>query len=122
MSLSDPLTVGGVVYNRVNQDNYGSEFMSRDSLTERRLFITHTNEKKLVNGEKMERHAVKYSRLEFATETEPQNYAEVSFSMRFQKSEFGGAGARALSVIRLLIDDQTVTSTDMVDAIAGWQS
>jgi len=122
MSLPDPLTMNTIVYNRVNQDNFGSEYFYRTAIDERRLFITHTNEKKLVNGEVMERHAVKYTKLVFATETDEADYSEVSFSLRFQKSNWEEAGASSLHIIRLLTDEQTITSTDFVTALASWQS
>lgn len=73
------ITVNAVakVLNRINQDNYGSEYYLRSSLDEYRVKIRHSKDSPNASGQVYDRHNVEVTRTVFATTTVPQ-YTQVN--------------------------------------------
>jgi hypothetical protein len=65
------VTVNAVakVLNRINQDNYGSEYYLRSSTDEYRMKIRHSKENPLADGRQFDRHNVELTHTIFATPT-----------------------------------------------------
>lgn len=71
MAFGDTITITinsiGIVLDRINQDQYSSEYQKRDNSVgcEYNLKIRHTKDKQLVNGFQQERHYVVFSQTIF---------------------------------------------------------
>ncbi|UJQ85816.1 MAG: putative coat protein [Garnievirus montiscola] len=67
------LTVNAVakVLNRINQDNYGSEYYLRSTLDEYRVRIRHTKLTPNVDGKVPDSHNIEVTHTVFATSTVP---------------------------------------------------
>lgn len=67
------LTVNSVakVLNRINQDNYGSEYYLRSATEEYRVKIRHSKESANKDGKVPDRHNVEVTHTIFATSTVP---------------------------------------------------
>jgi hypothetical protein len=67
------LTVNSVakVLNRINQDNYGSEYYLRSTLDEYRVKIRHSKEKANPDGTQLDRHNIEVTQIIYATSTTP---------------------------------------------------
>jgi hypothetical protein len=68
------VTVNSVakVLNRINQDNYGSEYYLRSATDEYRMKIRHSKEATQSDGRAFDRHNVELTHTVFATSTDPQ--------------------------------------------------
>lgn len=68
------LTVNSVakVLNRINQDNFGSEYYLRSSTDSYRVKIRHSSEAKQADGRSFDRHNVEVTHTVFATSTTPE--------------------------------------------------
>jgi hypothetical protein len=99
MSFGTTLTIGAKVLNLINQDNYSSEYLLKDTLLETRVKIRHTKVKATTDWPAMERHNFELRVTVYATETVPQYYRLDYFVMQ-----------------RVLNDVDVVDS----DAIADW--
>jgi|SwirhisoilCB3_FD_contig_31_5280814_length_416_multi_3_in_0_out_0_1 hypothetical protein len=68
------VTVNAVakVLNRINQDNYGSEYLLREALQEFRMKIRHSKESPKADGTVYDRHNVEFTHTIFATSTVPE--------------------------------------------------
>jgi hypothetical protein len=78
------ITVNAVakVLNRINQDNYGSEYYLRSSTDEYRVKIRHSKESPLSDGRQFDRHNVEVTHTVFATSTVPEIKRIDSFTNR----------------------------------------
>jgi len=76
------VTIGGVgrVMNRVNQDNYGSEYKFVDAVELILMKIRHTTD--IVNGVNVNRHNVFFERTVFATPTVVEKYWSCTATIR----------------------------------------
>lgn len=78
MAISDPLviTIAGNAksLNKINQDNYGAEFLLRESLQEIRAKVRHSKMKPDANGVVYDRHNFEVVVTTFATTTLPQTH------------------------------------------------
>jgi len=83
------LTIGGVgrTLNRVNQDNYGSEYSYRGSADAIVLKIRHTEDSVDGDGVVMLRHNVYVERQFYPTSTDPMKKQSFTFTMRGGKNE-----------------------------------
>lgn len=65
------LTVNSVakVLNRINQDNYGSEYYLRSTLDEYRVKIRHSKEAPAKDGTQLDRHNIEVTQIIYATST-----------------------------------------------------
>lgn len=81
------ITVNAVakVLNRINQDNYGSEYYLRSSTDEFRMKIRHSKEAKQADGRKLDRHNVEITQTVFATSTVPALTRYTSLTIRCQE-------------------------------------
>lgn len=68
------VTVNAVakVLNRINQDNYGSEYYLRTTTDEYRMKIRHSKESPQNDGRRFDRHNVELTHRVFATPTAPE--------------------------------------------------
>jgi hypothetical protein len=68
------VTVNAVakVLNRINQDNYGSEYYLRSSTDEFRMKIRHSKESPQADGRVFDRHNVELTHVVYATPTVPE--------------------------------------------------
>jgi hypothetical protein len=78
--IGDTLTVtyNAVAYvlNRINQDNYSSEYMKKDATMEHRVLFQHARENGR-GGVQMERHRVQYTRTELDTVNGNREFSSV---------------------------------------------
>lgn len=69
--------------NKINQDSYSAEYISRTSLDEIRVKIRHQKESmKAGQTYALERHNVLVTQTVFATPTTSEKFREVSFTLR----------------------------------------
>lgn len=68
------VTVNAVakVLNRINQDNYGSEYYLRESTGDFRVKIRHSKESPQTDGRYFDRHAIDITQTVYATDTTPE--------------------------------------------------
>jgi hypothetical protein len=68
------LTINSVakVLNRINQDNYGSEYFLRTSTDEYRMKVRHLKEAPQKDGRIFDRHNIEVTHTVYATSTTPQ--------------------------------------------------
>jgi hypothetical protein len=93
--LGDTLTVtlggsGGTarVCNKINQDNYSSEYVNRNSTDEIRVKVRHSFEKSPVGSWPIERHNVEFTQTVFSGDpTIPDTFRQVYLILRNTKSD-----------------------------------
>jgi hypothetical protein len=68
------ITINSVakVLNRINQDNYGSEYYLRSSTEDYRVKIRHSKEATQPDGRNFDRHNVEVTHTVFATGSDPE--------------------------------------------------
>lgn len=78
------LTVNAVakVLNRINQDNYGSEYYLRGTTDEFRVKIRHSKEAPEKDGRQKDRHAIEFYHTVFATSTTPVVTRQMTTTLR----------------------------------------
>ncbi len=78
------LTVNSVakVLNRINDENYGSEYYLRSATDEYRAKVRHSKEAKQADGRWKDRHNVEITHTVFATSTTPVFERTISFTAR----------------------------------------
>ena len=83
------VTVNAVakVLNRINQDNYGSEYYLRAAADQYRCLIRHSKEAPLADGRRKDRHNVEITHTVFATSTTPEYVRTVSFTIRCYETD-----------------------------------
>lgn len=84
------LTVNSVakVLNRINQDNYGSEYYLRNGSTDSyRVQIRHSQESPLPDGHRNDRHNVTITHVVFGTAPAPDVTRQVTFTARVKDND-----------------------------------
>jgi len=84
MAIADPLVItlavaGAKSLNKINQDNYGSEFLLRETLVEYRAKVRHSVTKPDANGVVYDRHNFEVVITTFATSTVPEFHEKFYF-------------------------------------------
>jgi hypothetical protein len=81
------ITVNAVakVLNRINQDNYGSEYSLETALDSWNLRIRHSTDKPDADGMEMKRHNLYLEHITFPTSTLPMYTESVTWTMRHGK-------------------------------------
>lgn len=111
------ITYNAVAYTleRINQDNYSSEYFKRDATQEFRLRIRHTNESVRPGQRPYERHNVELTRTVYDTVNGDKVYQSYQI-IRLQKgTDPDAAELMAKSLCGLATDA-------FIDKIVGWQS
>jgi hypothetical protein len=124
MTISTPLTLNGVVFNRINNDKYSSEWFARSSTGEYSLVIAHSKEPKLQsNGYTTDRHLVKFRKTVYATDTVPEYWFESYFVIRVPGPHVltSGVDTALTTTIKALIDGQTITAHTFMTDVMDWQ-
>lgn len=108
----------GKVLNRINQDNYGSEYFLRTSTEEYRMKIRHSKEAPLTDGRNFDRHNVEITHVVYAVpSTSPEIRRVVSFTARMLNNDsltdFGYLFAGAVDYV-----DSATVQGDLIT----WQS
>lgn len=73
--------------NRINQDNYGSEYLLRESLQEFRVRIRHQTENAKNGEEPFERHQFEVTQTVFKTSTDPEVVRQAYSVFRHRKGD-----------------------------------
>jgi hypothetical protein len=113
------LTVNAVakVLNRINQDNYGSEYYLRSSTDEFRVKIRHSKESVQADGRRFDRHNVEAEHRVFATASTPEWRRIASYTFRcFETDDLTPAGYLSAAFVDY-VDSGTV-QTDLLT----WQN
>lgn len=101
---------------KINQDNYSSEFMLRDSLLQYVARIRHSRTKGTVASPQKERHNFEVVRTVFATDTTPQVVTKFYFVMEQESSDTNVALADAVC------DLSIASSQQFLKDLLAWQS
>lgn len=111
------VTYNAVAYTleRINQDNYSSEYLKRDAVHELRLRIRHQNEKASPGQKPFERHNVELTRTVFDAVNGDKVYQAYQV-IRLQK----GTDPDAAELVNKALC--ALTTDAFVDKIVGWQS
>lgn len=104
------------VLNRINQDNFSSQYYYRDGIFEMTLRIRHQNESVAQGKVPFERHQVDLTRTVFATATVPERTYQAYTVIRLPKG--GDPDAAELLTAALC----NLSSASFVDKVVGWQS
>lgn len=108
--IGDTLTVtydgsGGtaVVCSKINQDNYSSEYLKKDTLYETRVQIRHLKETAKVGAQLYDRHQIVFTQFVYPTEAKPL-----------------GITRQAYMIIRNDPADDLAAVTDLGEALTFW--
>lgn len=104
------------VLNRINQDNYSSEYFWRDAVEEFTVRIRHSNESVRAGQPAYERHTVDLTRKVYATTTTPERVFQTYTVIRLQKGSDPNAAELLVSALCSL------ESAAFVDKVVGWES
>lgn len=102
--------------NRINQDNYSSEYYARTSTFDMRLRIRHQNESARPGQKLFERHQIDLIRTEFDAVNGDKIYQAYTV-IRLPKSGADPVSARHLNNALCAIE-----TTAFVDKVIGWES
>jgi hypothetical protein len=120
MTLSNPasVTINTVAKSlpKINQDNYGSEYLYRDTTSELRLKIRHSKESPKAGSTQVNRHNVELTQTIFATSTSPIITRQAYLVIR---GEYNDADLSVSYVTQGLVD--FLTDATIAD-ILTWQS
>lgn len=103
------------ILNRVNQDNYGSEYQLTDATSRSVLKIRHSKEGKNSFGVVMNRHNVYFEYTEFPTLTEPAIVRSYTSTMRAPEL----SDPTAISNIAKGVNTWLGTGTNLAQLAAG---
>jgi hypothetical protein len=83
------ITINAVakVLNRINDQDYGSEYYLRETLQDFRMKIRHTKESPQADGRQLDRHNVEIVQTVFATSTAPEYKRYHSSTMRIDSKD-----------------------------------
>lgn len=90
-----------ITLNRVNNDNYSSEYRLKETDREHLVLVRHSTEKNKVKGRTLDRHNVTYTVRYFPTDIYPQ-----------------GRELQVYSIIRNARDDMNEDITPLVNAVS----
>lgn len=112
------VTYDGVakVLNRINQDNYTSEYFVRDAVESFTVRVRHSNESVRAGQPAYERHQVDLTRVVFATPTSPERQFQAYTVIRLQKGSDPDQAEKLTAALCGL------ESAAFIDKIVGWQS
>jgi hypothetical protein len=86
VTITNPLTItyngSSKVLNRINQDNYGSEYFLSEATQSFRVKIRHSVESPLKDGTQFDRHNVEVTHVVFATADAPSITSQVYAVLR----------------------------------------
>lgn len=113
------ITVNAVLktLNKINQDNYGSEYYLRETTQEFRAKIRHSVESAANGAEPFERHNLEITQTIFATATDPERIIQVYSVFRVRKSESAVVANYLCDALSGLMASGTVT-----EDILAWMS
>jgi hypothetical protein len=118
--IGDTITVtyNGVanVLNKINQDNYTSEYYLRNATEDFRVRVRHSNESVRAGQPAYERHQIDLIRTVFATSTLPERVYQTYTVIRLQKGSDPDAAELLTSALCSL------ESAAFIDKVVGWQS
>jgi hypothetical protein len=118
--IADPLvvTIAGAAksLNKINQGDYGSEFLLRESLKEYRAKIRHSKTKPDVNGQSYDRHNFELTVTTFATSSAPENVQTFYFVMHALPANSDVELADAV------MDLMIASSDALMKQMVAWQS
>jgi hypothetical protein len=86
-TLSITVNTVAKVLNRINQDNYGSEYYLRGTLDAYRVKIRHSKDSPNASGQVYDRHNVEVTRTIFATSTVPEYVQTNSYTNKTLASD-----------------------------------
>jgi len=86
-TLTITINAVAIIMNRINQDNYGSEYYLHTALSDYRVKIRHTKEPATKAGVIVDRHNVDFTQTIFATLTVPQIVRNVFLVGRYQTTD-----------------------------------
>lgn len=104
------------VLNKINQDNYSSEYYKRSTSEEMRVRVRHQNESLVAGKPQYERHQVDLTRTVFATAELPERTYQAYTVIRLQKGSDPDAAELLVSALCGL------ESAAFVDKVVGWES
>lgn len=112
MSIANPLVItlggsGGTAKSlvRVTQDNYGSEYLLRESTQEFRATIRHSKDTVGANALPLERHTMKFTWTVYGSAGEPDTIREVYTVLRSNKADDADDIADLGTAMSYLLDD-----------------
>lgn len=113
-SIVLPLSSGSVTLQKINQDNYASEFFYKDSTHQYQLRIRHSESKQ--DGVIYDRHNVELVETIFATPTVPEYRRKTYFVIEQLPAD--------VSVVNTdgLFDYGIAASNAFLNDLFGWQS
>lgn len=89
--FTEPITLphadGNQALRRINQDNYGAEYLKKNTLDEYRMKIRHTTWKDPSSGFVYDRHNVEVVQTIYATSTVAQYHRKVYFLVQVLPSD-----------------------------------
>lgn len=104
------------VLNRVNQDNYGSEYLLADATTRNTLKIRHSSEGvNSATGVEMERHNLLFEQIVYATATDPESVRTYTMTVRLPKLSDPSVASDIASGVQTWLG----TSTNLADIVSG---
>jgi len=116
--IGDTLTVTydsvAVVLNKINQDNYTSEYLKKVGTVEHRVRFQHANEAGR-GGSPMERHRVEYTRTELDAVNGDRTFSSVSIFRAPKSTDATVLNKTALAQTALM------TST-LIGKVIDWES
>lgn len=113
------LTVNSVakVLNRINQDNYGSEYYLRSTLDEYRMKVRHSKESPQTDGTQLDRHNIEIVHTVFATSTVKEIKRYASLTVRVPSNDDLTSMGYLLAAAGVYFSNATVQGD-----ILTWQS
>jgi hypothetical protein len=113
------ITINAVakVLNRINQDNYGSEYYLRSTLEDYRMKIRHSKEAPQADGRQFDRHNVEVTHTVFATSTVAEIKRVTSFTIRVLGTDDLTAAGYLVAGVVDYVDSSTVQGD-----LLTWQS
>lgn len=112
------ITVAGTPVSmvKINQDGYASEYLFRDTLSEYRARIRHTQTSAKNGGVKYDRHNLEVVQTIFKTDTTDEYYRKFYFVLEALPSDNDVELADAVC-------DLAIASTDaFLESLIGWES
>jgi hypothetical protein len=102
--------------NRINQDQYGSEYLFRNSTDEYRVRVKHVQQKAKGVLPKRERHTFELSQVTFATDTTEERLRKCYFALEQDFNDLNTTIPQAAA------DALLATSNELIGELFAWQS